>query len=214
MSATSTTFYLVRHGETDWNATERCQGALDIPMNANGVRQAERAAEALRHVVFDAAYTSTLSRAQHTAAILLAGSTLVASPVAAFAELSYGACHGLRPDEWSDETGARWRADPWSVEFPEGESLVKLSARVLPEFVRIARAHQGQNVLLASHGHVNRIILLHVLDADPNSFWEIEQANGGVVELTVPDVHAMSVGASARQLYPAATPPASASLSG
>jgi broad specificity phosphatase PhoE len=214
MKSSRTMFYLVRHGETDWNATERCQGALDIPMNETGLRQARLAGEALRHVSFDAAYTSTLSRAQLTAAAVVEGSALEATPVAAFAELSYGAWHGLRPDEWPHETGARWRADPWAIEFPDGESLVQLRARVIPEFTRIAKEHEGGTVLIASHGHVNRIIMLHALGADPNGFWDIAQPNGCVVELTLANVDEMSAGAVVRQLFPLVAPSTAASVSG
>lgn len=202
MTAT-TTLYLVRHGETDWNATERCQGALDIPMNENGLRQARSAGDALQHVTFDAAYTSTLGRAQQTAAALIRQSALMATPVAALSELSYGAWHGLRPDEWPDATAVRWRSDPWSVRFPEGESLALLRDRVIPVLEDIVRRHVGQQVLIASHGHVNRLMLLHLLGDDPNTFWDIEQANGAVFEVTLVDIDRTPRDAVARQLFPA-----------
>jgi broad specificity phosphatase PhoE len=199
-----TTLFLVRHGETDWNATERCQGALDIPMNENGVRQAQEAGEALRHVVLDAAYTSTLGRARQTAAAVLGGSKLMATPVAGLSELSYGAWHGLRPDEWPDAAGARWHRDPWSMHFPGGESLAVLRDRVIPMFDRIVRRHAGQLVLIASHGHVNRLILLHALGTEPSGFWKIAQPNGCVTQLDL--VHSGRTGetvqATARQLFP------------
>lgn len=196
----TTTLYLVRHGETDWNATERCQGALDIPMNENGVRQARSAGDALQRITFDAAYTSTLGRAQQTAAAVIRQPGLTATPIAALAELSYGAWHGLRPDEWPDATAARWRSDPWSVQFPEGESLTMLRDRVTPVLDEIVRRHAGQRVLIASHGHVNRVILLHLLGDEPTTFWDIEQANGGVFEVCLDDAEDAPRDATARQL--------------
>jgi broad specificity phosphatase PhoE len=197
-----TTLYLVRHGETDWNATERCQGALDIPMNDAGLQQARLAGDALRAVTFDAAYTSTLGRAQQTAAAVLGNSPLRAIPIAALSELSYGSWHGLRPDEWPGDTGRAWKRDPWSIQFPEGESLPALRDRVVPVLRRIVADHRGQCVLIASHGHVNRVMLIHALGADPNSFWQIEQVNGAVVRLTIADIDRTPGGATARQVFP------------
>ena len=62
--------YIVRHGETQWNADGRIQGRRDIELNENGRRQAEAAAEALRGKSFQALITSPLSRAKQTGAIL------------------------------------------------------------------------------------------------------------------------------------------------
>ena len=38
-------FYLVRHGQTDWNKEKRLQGQQDIPMNSEGIKQMEELAE-------------------------------------------------------------------------------------------------------------------------------------------------------------------------
>lgn len=65
--------YLVRHGETDWNAQGLLMGQADIPLNVTGLQQAEalRAKIAARGLVFDAAYVSPLQRTTQTAQIIL-----------------------------------------------------------------------------------------------------------------------------------------------
>jgi broad specificity phosphatase PhoE len=47
------TLYLVRHGETDWNAKKIIQGITDIPLNKKGEKQAKELAQKLTHVKFD-----------------------------------------------------------------------------------------------------------------------------------------------------------------
>lgn len=64
-----TKFYLVRHGETDWNLEGRFQGIEDIPLNETGLRQAEACGEGLKKsfIPFDCVVTSPLQRAGVTA---------------------------------------------------------------------------------------------------------------------------------------------------
>ena len=63
--------YVIRHGETDWNAGRRIQGRSDIPLNEKGRQLAKVTAEALKDIVFGAAYSSPLKRAMETARIIL-----------------------------------------------------------------------------------------------------------------------------------------------
>lgn len=70
-------FYLVRHGQTDWNRAGKIQGTTDIPLNETGRQQAEQLATVLKERIgysaetrIDAVYASPLARAFQTAEIL------------------------------------------------------------------------------------------------------------------------------------------------
>ncbi|MCH8199757.1 MAG: histidine phosphatase family protein, partial [Chloroflexi bacterium] len=65
-------WYLVRHGETEWNAQERVQGQTDVPLSDVGRGQVARTAERLAGCGFGAVYASDLVRAQETAQIIVA----------------------------------------------------------------------------------------------------------------------------------------------
>lgn len=67
--------YLVRHGETDWNIEHRAQGHTDIPLNRNGIAQAEKLRDGIKNrgLQFDAVYTSPLQRTLKTAQIITDG---------------------------------------------------------------------------------------------------------------------------------------------
>ena len=57
---------LVRHGESEWNAKGLWTGWTDIPLSQKGRDEAKKAAESLKDIKFDLAYTSVLKRAKET----------------------------------------------------------------------------------------------------------------------------------------------------
>lgn len=61
--------YLVRHGQTDWNAQHKAQGRTDIPLNQVGVQQAKTLQNDIASLSFNAIYTLPLQRAIKTAQI-------------------------------------------------------------------------------------------------------------------------------------------------
>ena len=65
-------FYLVRHGQTDWNNERRFQGQLNIPMNETGIRQIHDLADRMVRagVRFDVMIASPLDRAKQSAEII------------------------------------------------------------------------------------------------------------------------------------------------
>src|SRR5437660_4539262 len=65
-----TTIYIARHGQTQWNVEKRMQGRQDSPLTEQGIRQATWLRDTLKHVDFDAMYTSPSPRARRTAEIL------------------------------------------------------------------------------------------------------------------------------------------------
>ncbi|HWH52006.1 MAG TPA: histidine phosphatase family protein [Gemmatimonadaceae bacterium] len=184
-----TTVYLVRHPETLWNAEGRCQGHADSDFTERGHAQLRELVSSLACVPFDAAYTSPLGRAHRTATALLAAARLRALRVRALAELSYGDLNGSRCADWPATLQRAWADEPCSVRFPNGESLADLCGRVVPAFHDIVAAHVGDTVLISSHGHVNRVLILDVEERPLEDFWHVEQSNATALRLAyVPTV--------------------------
>ncbi len=152
---------LVRHGETPWNREKRFQGHTDIGLNATGIEQAHLLGKALRQIpnlVFESAISSDLTRAQHTAAILLEhnpGPSLVTT--SGLRERDYGQLSGLTGDEMRlkspSEYEALTRREPSAI-IEGGESLNMFYARVTDTFQNLLDKHRGQTVLLVGHGGV------------------------------------------------------------
>ncbi len=63
--------YIVRHGQTDWNVKKLLQGATDIELNGEGIKQAEELSKKLDLDKIDICFCSPLKRTRQTANILL-----------------------------------------------------------------------------------------------------------------------------------------------
>jgi len=149
--------WLVRHGQTDWNAEGRYQGQTDIPLNEVGIAQARELAGLLRAEgkSFRAIYTSDLSRASQTADILGAAFNLSPIPNPGLREVDLGDWEGQNHNEvrerYPAEMTAR-RADPVDSHPPGGESVREVAQRVVEVANQIKRAHPRGRVLVVSHG--------------------------------------------------------------
>lgn len=190
-------FYLVRHGQTEWNAAGMYQGQMDIPLDETGRRQAIALRSRLSGVTFDAIYSSTLSRARETAALLItpeAGTTSAPalSRLAAFDEVSYGDWEGHTIEQIATLYAEGWRQyqnDPIAGRPPGGESRDDLRRRVVPAFAEIARAHAPDSqILLVTHGGTMRAIVIQMLGLELDAYRRLhfDNASLSIVDLCVP----------------------------
>lgn len=150
MPVPHTHFYMIRHGETEANASRIMAGSLDSPLTDNGRRQAYEAQKAVRDLSHKpvAIVHSHLSRARDTASILNEALDLPMHEDEGFAELHAGDWEGVPYEECPDLlTG--W-PDP-----PNGEIFDDFMHRI-----RLAKNRHlekyGGPVLIVSHGGVFR----------------------------------------------------------
>lgn len=141
---------LIRHGQTDWNAVGRIQGQSDIPLNAEGRRQAEMLADRLLKEPYrwDCCITSGLSRAQETGEIIAErlGIPLL-DPDDRIRERAYGKVEGLT----AGEREAKWGKD-WHLQDLGQEKDEQLQARALAFMEDVSAKNPGRNILVVSHG--------------------------------------------------------------
>jgi phosphoserine phosphatase len=149
-----TTIHLARHGETDWNRELRWQGHSDLPLNERGRLQAQALADALAGSSFAAVYSSDLSRASETAAIVAGRLNLPVSVDPALREIDVGSWEGFTLAELearSPEAVTRWEENG-EHGWEGGESHEEMLARVRDAIRSIAAKHEGQEVFVVSHG--------------------------------------------------------------
>jgi probable phosphoglycerate mutase len=164
-----TEIWLVRHGETPWNAERRVQGWEDIGLNETGVEQARALGRHIKNLTqsgqgLDAVYTSDLKRAHATAQTVASEVGLPLHIHKGVRERHFGVLQGLVYDEMdahAPEAAAIWRARDPNAELPGGESLGFFYARVVEAINEIAARHVDQRVMVVSHGGAMDIVWRH-----------------------------------------------------
>jgi probable phosphoglycerate mutase len=161
-----TTFYIIRHGQTDWNLQGRWQGKADIPLNEAGRAQARSLAGHLdrRRICFDAIYSSDLLRAWETATLIADRLNVEPTPLPALREIDVGAWSGLTRDEVVARFHDLWERLHSGEDVPRGgngETFGQLYDRVVGAVERLIREQPGQTIALVTHGGPARALLLH-----------------------------------------------------
>ncbi|MFZ4507839.1 MAG: 2,3-bisphosphoglycerate-dependent phosphoglycerate mutase [Fimbriimonas sp.] len=184
---------LVRHGQSLWNLEDRFTGWVDVPLTDQGRAEASAAGEKLKGIHIDVAYTSALTRAQVTLALILesAGIQVPIIRDQALNERHYGDLQGLNKARTAEKFGAEqvkiWRRS-YDIPPPNGESLKDTAARTLPFFERsiLGDIAQGKDVLVVAHGNSNRSIVMQLDSLTPEQVLELNLGTGVplVYELT------------------------------
>ncbi|MEB3242609.1 MAG: histidine phosphatase family protein [Cyanobacteriota bacterium] len=182
---------LVRHGETDWNKQGRFQGQIDIPLNAQGARQATAAREFLAPVSIQRAYTSSMARPRQTAELILESHPGVPlTSTAGLIEIGHGLWEGCLEEEiaaqWP-ELLADWKRAPHTVTMPQGETLQQVWDRSLATWQSIVQGLAlEETALVVAHDAVNKTILCALLGLSAADIWMVKQGNGGVSVIDYP----------------------------
>jgi broad specificity phosphatase PhoE len=152
-----TDFWLIRHGQTDWNRAGRWQGQTPSapPLNDTGRAQALAARDLLKSVKFSAIYSSDLLRSCQTAELIAGCLGLPITLEPRLREMNLGTWEGMLSQkikaEFSRELVERAR-DPLNMRAPQGESPREVAERVIPAMVEIAAKHREKSVLIVAHG--------------------------------------------------------------
>jgi broad specificity phosphatase PhoE len=177
---------LARHGETDDNREPiRAQGFRDTPLNDTGRRQAAELADRLSSEELSSLWSSDLSRARDTAAIVGARISLTPRLDARLREASRGRWEGRRFIDIAreePEAYAAWRRAGAEFRFPGGESLREQQDRVLAA-LRDIRGTGELPALVVCHGGSIRVALCSRDPRGLDAFHEFEVPNVSVVRL-------------------------------
>jgi len=177
---------LARHGQTDDNLEPiRVQGFRDTPLNDVGREQARELGERILDEGLRSIWSSDLSRASDTAAIVGARIGLEPRLDPRLREANRGRWEGrlfidIEQDE--PELFAAWRRAGPGFRFPEGESLLEQQQRVMATLDDVIAARELP-ALVVCHGGSIRVVLCHRYPRGLDAFHTFTVPNVGLVAL-------------------------------
>ena len=165
---------LVRHGQTEWSRDGRHTGRTDLPLTADGERDAAALAPVLRGRPFGLVLTSPLVRAARTAE--LAGLSAQVEPD--LVEWDYGPEEGRTTDQ-ARETRPGWTV--WNDTGGLGETVEQVAARQQRVLERVRPVlDAGEDACLVAHGHSLRVLAACWLGLPPGVGQQLVLGAGSV----------------------------------
>lgn len=152
---TMTRLILVRHGESYANRRRIYVGHTDVDLEERGFEQARLSADYIaENYAVSRVYASDLKRAFNTGKCISDRLGVEIIPDRELREIYAGEWEGIPFDELDErfsDSYSVWRTDIGNCKIPGGESVAQLAKRIGTELERIARAHDGETVVCATH---------------------------------------------------------------
>lgn len=168
-------FYIIRHGETDWNKQKKLQGQCNTSLNEYGRELAIITGEALRDVQFDYAFSSPLNRALETAKLILGDRGLEIITDDRIKEISFGEYEGVPADQMPSDFHYFFDK-PELYQAPKGgetyEQLCLRTKDFLDNVIRpLSLKEPNATVVLFGHGAMNKSILVNLQGLEIKDMW-------------------------------------------
>jgi broad specificity phosphatase PhoE len=184
-----TTVFLIRHGVTDWHRDRKVLGQRDVPLNAEGLRQAQGLAVALAELSISEVVSSPTHRALETAEIIAQklGGPITRDP--RLVDFRVGRWEAMGYDEVSALPEYRaFVADPLNERLPGGETLGNIRDRAVGAVDQALRdAPTGESLALVTHAGIARVILAHYLGIDLSQYHRLHVPPASVSALSFHD---------------------------
>lgn len=182
------TVYLIRHGQSATNLAAQFTGQLDVPLSELGQQQARKIGEYFLGVHIDKIYSSDLSRAVDTVALLSKTHRVPLETAKEFREIYAGQWQGMKFDDIKSsypKEYAVWMNDIGNCICTKGESVQELLHRVLGKLREIAASHQEETVVIATHATPIRVLLAYLRDGNLSNMCRVPWVpNASVTKLS------------------------------
>ncbi len=198
-----TKFYILRHGQTQGNASFTFQGRLDYPLDEVGLAQARAVGAWLAEKRIDAIVSSPQARAAQTASIV-AEACGMAAPLLlpSLIEVDVGIFTGIDADTARvrhPDVFARFQYMSWDA-VPEAEHSTSMYLRAVASWIKMRELVEGgaRNIVCVSHGGLIQWLIRSTFGAKT---WQplLPTSNCGVSRL---DIEPTSPGSPAFLQWP------------
>ena len=182
---------IIRHGESEWNATGQWTGITDVHLTEKGFKEAAKLGVALKEleITIDTAYCSEQIRTRETLEGILNASQQF--------EVDINVTSAINERDYGDYTGKnKWEVKEmlgeeafnnlrrgWNVEVPNGETLKMVYERAVPFYREtiLPLINKGQNVLLVAHGNSIRALMKYIEEINDDEVSHLEMLFGQIV---------------------------------
>ncbi|MEL0638865.1 histidine phosphatase family protein [Marinomonas sp. TI.3.20] len=177
-----TNIFLVRHGQTTWNAEGRLQGQKNSVLTETGRHQAAQAKMSLEQYEIHKAFVSPLQRAQDTSKIILEDRNVDVVIVESLKEINLGPWEGktkMETQQSHPEQYQQFWTYPGQFRLPGAESFEQLKSRVVAALDDIFLKEKGKNILVVSHWMVIKTAFAHYTATPLNDLANIPDPKNG-----------------------------------
>ncbi len=181
------TIYLLRHGETSWNADDnRYCGRTDIPLTPKGARQAEEVRKQMEGIKLTNVYSSPLQRAFSTACIASGREAIKDDRLI---EADFGSWEKKTRAEFIEENESlwlNWMSDPAAYRAGgTGETGIEIVTRVDNFFGYLLQTYNEGNFMVVAHNGVNRLYMAYKLGMPLKNYRQLVQHNSSITCFTL-----------------------------
>ena len=179
-------FYIVRHGETEWNVKGIMQGQKNSRLNKNGINQAKKIAKFFKNVKFDKIFSSDLMRTKKTAEIIAIEHQMAVACNKLLRERNFGDYQGKKVSVYRKQLKGLLKKrnnlpkkERFKFKLQDNiESDEEIVSRLITFLRETAIAYPGKKILIVCHGGLMRTFLIHL------GFAEYEELPSGSIKNT------------------------------
>ncbi len=175
-----TRIVLVPCGQTDWRAQGRLTGDADLSLNKVGHRQAMTDAEAIASLQPSLVRSGTEEATKQTATLIAERLGMKLKALKELREMDLGHWEGLAIEDFRERfprVYKQWRADPMSIEPPEGETVQAVTGRLEKAIQKLVKENPSETIVVIL-GHIAYAILrCHLQDKNFEKYWDYEEGD-------------------------------------